>query len=389
MSRNIFLFISSQVISDIGDWIDRIAVLTLVYNINNSSIDMSFLSIMMLLPSLIFGVFAGKIVDIYNKKKILILGDFFRAILVFLIPFFKEYVFIIIFIVSSISIFYDTAKSSILPEIVKKDRLRQVNSLSSSYSSLMMVLGPSISGFIISKFDIKYCFYIDSLTFLLSMVMIFLIELYKDESPNDVELDRTEKISFIEGLKYIKDNCIIFNTLSINMMVGLAAGMLNGLLIMYVYKFLKTDSQGYGAILTFKGLAMILTSLVLYKYLKNVSVDVIFKLGLIGLGISTTVFPLNTFFVLAILIQFFNGIFNALYSISRTTIIQENCDNQYLGRTFSMNTMLINITSIISLAFGGIAAKFLGVRAVLLIGGFIVLISGFVARNKIHLEITS
>ncbi|MEG6568562.1 MFS transporter [Thermoanaerobacterium thermosaccharolyticum] len=389
MSRNIFLFISSQVISDIGDWIDRIAVLTLVYNINNSSIDMSFLSIMMLLPSLIFGVFAGKIVDIYNKKKILILGDFFRAILVFLIPFFKEYVFIIIFIVSSISIFYDTAKSSILPEIVKKDRLRQVNSLSSSYSSLMMVLGPSISGFIISKFDIKYCFYIDSLTFLLSMVMIFLIKLYKDESQNDVELDRTEKISFIEGLKYIKDNCIIFNTLSINMIVGLAAGMLNGLLIMYVYKFLKTDSQGYGAILTFKGLAMILTSLVLYKYLKNVSVDVIFKLGLIGLGISTTVFPLNTFFVLAILIQFFNGIFNALYSISRTTIIQENCDNQYLGRTFSMNTMLINITSIISLAFGGIAAKFLGVRAVLLIGGFIVLISGFVARNKIHLELTS
>ncbi|ORX24416.1 MFS transporter [Thermoanaerobacterium sp. PSU-2] len=389
MSRNIFLFISLQVISDIGDWIDRIAVLTLVYNINNSSIDMSFLSIMMLLPSLIFGVFAGKIVDIYNKNKILILGDFFRAILVFLIPFFKEYVFIIIFIVSSISIFYDTAKSSILPEIVKKDRLRQVNSLSSSYSSLMMVLGPSISGFIISKFDIKYCFYIDSLTFLLSMVMIFLIELYKDESQNDVELDRTEKISFIEGLKYIKDNCIIFNTLSINMIVGLAAGMLNGLLIMYVYKFLKTDSQGYGAILTFKGLAMILTSLVLYKYLKNVSVDVIFKLGLIGLGISTTVFPLNTFFVLAILIQFFNGIFNALYSISRTTIIQENCDNQYLGRTFSMNTMLINITSIISLAFGGIAAKFLGVRAVLLIGGFIVLISGFVARNKIHLELTS
>ncbi len=88
MSRNIFLFISSQVISDIGDWIDRIAVLTLVYNINNSSVDMSFLSIMMLLPSLIFGVFAGKIVDIYNKKKILILGDFLRAILVFLIPFF-------------------------------------------------------------------------------------------------------------------------------------------------------------------------------------------------------------------------------------------------------------------------------------------------------------
>ncbi|MFU0783294.1 MAG: Major facilitator superfamily MFS_1 [Thermoanaerobacterium thermosaccharolyticum] len=388
MSRNIFLFISSQVISDIGDWIDRIAVLTLVYNINNSSVDMSFLSIMMLLPSLIFGVFAGKIVDIYNKKRILIIGDFLRAILVFLIPFFKEYVFIIIFIVSTISIYYDTAKSSILPELVEKDRLRQVNSLSSSYSSLMMVLGPSISGFIISKFDIKYCFYIDSLTFLLSMIMIFFIKLYKYGSKKDVELYQTDKISFIEGLKYIKGNRIIFNTLAINTIVGLAAGMLNGLLIMYVYKFLKTDSQGYGAILTFKGLAMILTSLVLYKYLKNVPVDVIFKLGLIGLGISTTVFPLNTFFVLAILIQFFNGIFNALYSISRTTIIQENCDNQYLGRTFSMNMMLTNITSIISLAFGGVAAEFFGVRAVLIIGGLIVLISGFIARNKIYLELT-
>ncbi|SFE52815.1 Transmembrane secretion effector [Thermoanaerobacter thermohydrosulfuricus] len=70
MNKDVSFLISSQVVSDIGNWIDRIAVLTLVYDINKSPISMSFLSIMMLLPSIIFGAFAGKIVDSYDKKKI-------------------------------------------------------------------------------------------------------------------------------------------------------------------------------------------------------------------------------------------------------------------------------------------------------------------------------
>jgi len=383
MNRDVSFLISSQVVSDIGNWIDRIAVLTLVYDINKSPISMSFLSIMMLLPSIIFGAFAGKIVDSYDKKKILVLGDFIRAILVFLIPFFKEYVFFIIFAVSSVSIFYDTARSSILPELVEKEELKQVNSLSSSFSSLMMVIGPSLAGVIISKLEIEYCFYVDSLTFLISMVLVYMIRLYKYESQKAVRLYQIDRISFIEGLEYIKSNKIIYNLLLINTIVGLAAGMLNGLLIMYVYEFLNTNSQGYGTILTFKGLAMILTSLVLYKYLKNVSIDAVFKTGLIGLGISTTIFPLNKFFILAIVIQFFNGIFNSLFFISRTTIMQHSCDKQYLGRVFSMNTMLMNISSIISLVFGGFAAKIFGVRVVLILGGLLILISGVISLNKI------
>ncbi|QIB27910.1 MFS transporter [Caloranaerobacter azorensis] len=383
-NRNIVFFISSQVISDIGNWIDRIAVLTLVYNINKSPVDMSFLSVMMLLPSIVFGAFVGKIVDIHSKKRILILGDFIRAILVFIIPFFKEYVFSIILAISSVSIFYDTARSSMLPELVEKKELKQINSLSSSFSSLMMVIGPSLAGAIISRFKIEYCFYIDSLTFLISMIMVYMIKSSKCEIQEITKLHQTDKISFVKGLEYIKSNNIIYNVLVINTIVGLAAGMLNGLLIMYVYEFLKTGSQGYGTILTFKGLSMILTSLVLYKYLKNVPVDVTFKAGLIGLGFSITIFPLNTLFTLAVIIQFLNGIFNALFAISRTTIMQQNCDKQYLGRTFSLNTILTNISSIISLAFGGFAAKIFGVRTVLVGGGLLILISGLVSINKIY-----
>ncbi len=86
-NRNAIKLLCSQFISDVGNWIDRVALLTLVYSISKSSLQMSILSILMLLPAVIFGFPFGKIIDISNKKTILVFGDISRALLVMLVPY--------------------------------------------------------------------------------------------------------------------------------------------------------------------------------------------------------------------------------------------------------------------------------------------------------------
>jgi len=319
---------------------------------------MSILSIIILIPAVLFSVPFGRIIDIYNKKRILLFGDFLRAILVFLIPFSVKYIFLLVFIISAISALYENTRSSLIPEIFKREELRQINSLSSSLSALMMIIGPSIGGVLTASFNLKYCFYIDSFTFLTSTFLIFQISYCKSKN---IEVSNTN-IKYSEFINYLNRNILIKDIITVNCLTNLFAGILNGLLIVYVINYLHSNSKGYGLILTSKGIAMVITSFCLYKSFKDVRNEIIFLIGLIGLGISITFFSLNSIFIVALFIHFINGIFNSLDAISKTTLMQQNCEKIFLGRCFSFNSMLSNIFSIVSLTLGGTLSKFLSVR---------------------------
>jgi len=368
-NRNAINLLCSQFISEIGNWIDRVALLTLVYNVSKSSLQMSILSILILSPAIIFGIPFGKIIDLSNKKTILVFGDISRALLVILVPYFTNYVFLIVFIISSVTAIYENTRNSIIPELTTKEEIRKINSLSSSLNSIMMVIGPSIGGLLTSYLNLKYCFFIDSFTFLVSAIFVSQISYHKNKSRN---------IRYLEFLKYLKSNFIIKSLIILNGLIGLFAGILNGLLIVYVINYLHTDSKGYGFILTSKGTAMVITSLYVYKYIKTIKNETLLLTGVIGIGISTTLFSLSNIFVFALFIHFVNGICNSFYAIARTTIIQENCNKKLLGRVFSFNSIVGNISSIISLLIGGIISNTISVKTIFLTSGISIALIGMV-----------
>ncbi|ABP67876.1 major facilitator superfamily MFS_1 [Caldicellulosiruptor saccharolyticus DSM 8903] len=373
-NRNAINLLCSQFISEIGNWIDRVALLTLVYNVSKSSLQMSILSILILSPAIIFGIPFGKIIDLSNKKTILVFGDISRALLVILVPYFTNYVFLIVFIISSVTAIYENTRNSIIPELTTKEEIRKINSLSSSLNSIMMVIGPSIGGLLTSYLNLKYCFFIDSFTFLVSAIFVSQISYHKYESTEN----KSRNIRYLEFLKYLKSNFIIKSLIILNGLIGLFAGILNGLLIVYVINYLHTDSKGYGFILTSKGTAMVITSLYVYKYIKTIKNETLLLTGVIGIGISTTLFSLSNIFVFALFIHFVNGICNSFYAIARTTIIQENCNKKLLGRVFSFNSIVGNISSIISLLIGGIISNTISVKTIFLTSGISIALIGMV-----------
>lgn len=385
LNKNICLLISSRIVSNIGNWLNRIAILTLVYELNNSAISMSLVSLAMLIPCLILGPFSGKVADKYNQKYIMMISDLINALLVFMIPFFKDYVLIILIAISVISTFSDVCDNSIVPFLIKDEDITKVNSINSTVGSMIMVIGPSLSGLIIASIGLKFCFILDSLSFLISFFIIFKID-YKKNISNSLNnnIQTKNDFSFKKSLIYIKNNNKLLSIIINSGIVGLAAGMLNSLLIVYVYDYLNQNSVGYGVLLSSKGIAMIICSIFIYKFTSKISNEFIFKFSLIGLGIVSIIFPLNNIFYIALVLQSLNGIFNCGYSISKTTLIQTNCQNDKLGRVFSINSLISNLTSIASLGVFGVLADIIGVRTVLIIGGIIVLCGGIISSILIH-----
>ncbi|UQS83115.1 MFS transporter [Bombilactobacillus thymidiniphilus] len=117
-----------------------------------------------LLPGLLFGIIGGKIADIVDRKKILILGDIISGlttICLFGLHLIEPnisviIIFVLTFILSAISSFYTPAFTAILPNIVKKDEVVDSNSLLSLFDSIVSLIGPVFATLIIGVMGVAH-----------------------------------------------------------------------------------------------------------------------------------------------------------------------------------------------------------------------------------------
>ena len=253
-NKNIVFLVSSAAVSDIGDWISKIATMTLVLQIHTTAMSASMVSLVSLIPSLLFSPMAGKIADRYNKKLILIMSDMLRSILVLFIPFFPNCIFLILFLTSLISTFANVSEDSIVPFLVGKNDLKRLNSIYSAFSSLVMILGPSFSGILLVIIDVKVCFIVNSISFFVSGLIRRGLY-YQSYIPNE-PLKSQEPHPDVATLLYIHSNPTLSIVITTIAAVGLASGMLNSLLIIYVYNYMMLSSADYGVLLSFKGAAI-------------------------------------------------------------------------------------------------------------------------------------
>src|SRR5512141_3225275 len=86
-NRNFSLMWSGQLVSTMGSALTSLAASIYIYRLTNSALSVGLMLMATAAPSLLVGLFAGVFVDRYDRKKIMIVCDLMRAVLVVLIPF--------------------------------------------------------------------------------------------------------------------------------------------------------------------------------------------------------------------------------------------------------------------------------------------------------------
>ena len=131
-SRSFTLLWIGQLISAIGSSLTTLAASILVFRITGSTLSVG-LMLIATAPTVLIGLFAGVIVDRYDRKRILLGSDLLRAILIFLIPILIPlniaWLYVIVALTSSITQFFDSAHASVLPETKTDEELASANSL--------------------------------------------------------------------------------------------------------------------------------------------------------------------------------------------------------------------------------------------------------------------
>src|ERR1041385_5666582 len=85
-TRNFSLLFSGQAISQIGDSMNKVALLWFVYDLTGSAFKMTVIGLLQTIPPLVFGPLIGVYLDRLKKKPVMIWVDLIRTGLVILIP---------------------------------------------------------------------------------------------------------------------------------------------------------------------------------------------------------------------------------------------------------------------------------------------------------------
>lgn len=169
-----------QVISNFGDRLNQMALVALVYQSNpGSEMALAKLISFTIIPVFIIGPIAGAWVDRLNRRKTMVISDILRGCLVLTIPLFIMahqilLVYLAIFLTFSISRFFIPSKMALIPELVTKDKLLVANTLNDTTHMIGNVVGLVVAGVIVNIAAIGAIggFYIDSLTFFISALLI-------------------------------------------------------------------------------------------------------------------------------------------------------------------------------------------------------------------------
>ncbi|MCB9913895.1 MAG: MFS transporter [Planctomycetes bacterium] len=173
----------SQVVSQLGDWLSRIAVLAVIGQIAGAegaaklgglySIELAI----RLLPAAVFGPLAGPVADRLPRRLVMVAADVVRAAVVMGLLFVdgKEdlwLLYTLLVVQMSLSVFFNSAKSGALPSTVPPQLLHAANTLSAATWSVMLAVGTGLGAFLLSVFTPHEMFVLDALTYVVSALLL-------------------------------------------------------------------------------------------------------------------------------------------------------------------------------------------------------------------------
>lgn len=208
-TRDFGLLWWGQVTSQIGEGLNKVALLWFVYELTGSAMMIATVGLLQTVPPLLFGPLIGVYLDRLRKKPVLVWVDLIRTLLTLLIPALYglgllrlEGLFVLIFLNSMVSTVFGPALVSTVPWLVRRSELVPANALIQGTNNIGLLLGPAVSGILIALIGAQHVLYVNAATFLVSALCLIPIR-----SPETV---RQESASAAASGSVVRDLAVGF-----------------------------------------------------------------------------------------------------------------------------------------------------------------------------------
>lgn len=380
--RNFRLFFPGIAISQIGIWIQNVAIAWLVYDMTKSPLTMGTVMFFNAIPLFILTPFAGVIIDKFHRHKLLITVQILfclQALLITILTFFNvvqiwNIIALGVFLNCIAAIDVPLRQSTFVCLVDDPKDLGNAISLNSTCFNVARLLGPAIGGLLIAHTGITVCFFVN---FLCIVPMIFLVKALKIK---DVKCGKIQNETILEGLKEGVDYAIKtpeILTLLLYLAVFSFIGMTYPMLMpIYTAEILHDKADTLGFLMGAAGIGALFASLFLAAKTSLTGLRrilfagaVIFSIGFITIGLCHTK-------LIAILAMFMVGLGMTSSITPDNTLTQAIVDDDKRGRVMSLNAICYMGTTSISSFIAGFIANLIGIANTFILFGIVMLLFG-------------
>ncbi|MEK7127292.1 MAG: MFS transporter [Patescibacteria group bacterium] len=365
---------SAQFFSQVGINLLTFILAIQTYNLTGKNTAVSLLTLSFIVPQALFGSLAGVIVERYNKKAVLFITNFSRALVVLLFLLTGETIFFIYFLavlISLITQFFVPAEAPIIPTLVSKKDLVTANGVFMMTIFVTMLGGGLLAGPLLSMFGLNLTIVFVFLFYLLASYNI--TQLPKQAGIPDLKRKSSLILEFIEGKNYVLEHPKIM--LAMGLLVGSQTiiATLSTLLPGFADKVLKIKVNDASVFLLGPAIfGIVLGALVISKL--KITPSKIIPVGVVGAGAGMFLLGFVPNLILAQSVLFLLGFFNALVDVSCNTILQSGTGEEVRSRVYGVLTAMGGLVFILPVLLSGTLSALFGVSRVFNVFGLLILI---------------
>lgn len=364
--------------SELGSFVTDTALMLFIFRItDNQNSSLGYLKSTFLL-FLVFGIIlGGPIGERFNRKKVLVLCEVFRAPFVFLLATTANPYLIVLFsgVIAFFTGIFRPSRQALMNELVPPEKMKAANGLFGSTIAILHLLGPLFGAYAFSHFNgVKEILAFDLLTYVLGTILLLRIN-YTHVAREQSNVNIFKDIQ--NGLKFVRNRGDLLSLLTNSFVAGLSVGILVPLLLPFTIEFLGKGEKEYGILLGVFGLGGLIGGSLSEKLSSKFSSS---KLACYTLLLEPLFFVvwINVFnWIYSSIILFLWGVVVFIRITSQLNHVSENVETNQLSNVHSLLELSFLLPNIAGGLMIGITGSFLSTREFLIFSSVMFFLTTF------------
>jgi MFS family permease len=370
-NRDFRLLLTGRFITSFGNEMLSFAIGWELWLRTHQAFVLGMVGLVQVIPVILLSLPAGHVADQYNRRRIILITEFFLALCVLGLGWLSYtqgpliWIYALLLGIGITRAFNDPASSTLLPQTVSPDLFSNAATWSTSSWQFASITGPALAGLLIGFFNsVSFIYIFDALA---AITFCILLTMIKGRQLALAEKSATWE-SLVEGFKFMRDTKVILAAITLDMFAVLFGGAV-ALLPIYATDILKVGAQGLGILRAAPSIGALIIAFGLAHLppMKNAGRNLFFAVT--GFGLATIVFGLSKSFILSVAMLATLGALDNISVVIRGTLLLTQTPDVMRGRISAVNSIFIGISNELGSFESGLAASLFGPIIAVVAGG--------------------
>ena len=373
-------YFTGQTVSVVGTWMQTVAAAWLVLQLShNSAFALALFGAFSYGPVLLFGLYAGTVVDRFAHRDVLLLTQvisLFGALTYALLTAGGYASLPVVFVLAALlgvnQALYFPARQATVLEMVGRGELASAVALNSTAFNLARIVGPAIGGVVIASFGVVACFWLNAASYLGVIAALLTVR----RRPLTAGAPQTAWQLIGEGLRYVARTPSLAGLFLLLFVAGTFGANFNLVLPLFTRIVLHANADVLGYLFAAQGVGALLGALTMTVVGGWLVEPRRIVMGALLFAAMELTFLVTPGFWQTIVLLLAIGWAFAVYSIGTNTFVQLRAPERMQGRMVSLYSILFIGVTPIGNIWAGIVAHIFGPPAAVWMGGLLTAVAG-------------